>query len=358
MKTTPLHAAHLSLSAKMGEFAGYDMPLYYALGVLKEHEWVRSSAGLFDVSHMGQVSLKGAGTTAFLEKLTPSTFSTLGINRAKYTVLTNPEGGIVDDLMVTRTAEEEYHLVINAGCKDKDIAWITSHLPSGIEFIHFDDWALLALQGPMAESVLRDVLGADLSDVPYMTLWFRDYTMFISRLGYTGEDGFEISLPAADAEALWNKLLDDSRVKPIGLAARDSLRLEMGYCLYGHDIDATTTPLEADLAWVMGKGTNTTYIGADKVVAPSRKRVGVMLIDKGVAREGADVLAVTGEKIGALSSGGYGPTLKASIGQAYLPIDYTVEGTPLQVVVRGNAIPAKVAKMPFLAPKAKSMKKV
>lgn len=358
MKTTPLHAAHLSLSAKMGEFAGYDMPLYYALGVLKEHEWVRSSAGLFDVSHMGQVSLKGEGTTAFLEKLTPSTFSTLGMNRAKYTVMTNPDGGIVDDLMVTRTAEEEYHLVINAGCKDKDIAWIKSHLPPSVEFTHYEDWALLALQGPQAEAVLRDVLGADLADVPYMTLWFRDYTMFISRLGYTGEDGFEISVPAADAEALWNKLLSDDRVKPIGLAARDSLRLEMGYCLYGHDIDATTTPLEADLAWVMGKGTNKSYIGVDKVVAPLRKRVGVMLTDKGVAREGSEVLDAAGVKIGVLTSGGYGPTLKASIGQAYLPLESAVDGTPLQVVVRGNPIAAKVAKMPFLVPKTKSMKKV
>ena len=172
IRHTALHAAHVALGAKMGEFAGYDMPLYYGLGVMKEHEWVREKAGLFDVSHMGQVHIKGKGTQDFLQKLTPSSFENLGINRTKYTVLMNEEGGIIDDLMVTKTGEDEFHLVINAGCKDKDIAWIKSNLPSGLEFKHYEDWALIALQGQMAETVVREVLGVDLSDLPYMALWF------------------------------------------------------------------------------------------------------------------------------------------------------------------------------------------
>ena len=253
MKQTPLHAAHCALGAKMGEFAGYDMPLYYGLGVLKEHEWVRTHCGIFDVSHMGQVAMKGPGTEKFLESITPSSYAKLEKDRIKYSVLVNDNGGIVDDLMVVKAGEDDFHMVINAGCKDKDIAWIKSRLPEGIAFTYFDDWALLALQGPDAGSVMRDLLGVDLSDVPYMALWYRDYTMFVSRLGYTGEDGFEISIPSKDAVPLWNKLLSDERVKPIGLAARDSLRLEMGYCLYGHDIDPSTSPREADLEWVIAK---------------------------------------------------------------------------------------------------------
>ncbi len=347
MKTTPLHAQHVALNAKMGEFAGYDMPLYYDLGVLKEHEWVRSSAGLFDVSHMGQVAIKGVGAQDFLQSLTPSSFEKLPINKAKYTVLVNPDGGIIDDLMVTKTGVDDFHMVINAGCKEKDIAWIKSHLPAALEFTYFEDWALLALQGPQSESVMRDVLGIDLSAVPYMGLWYRNYTMFVSRLGYTGEDGFELSVPAADAPALWTALLADDRVKPIGLAARDSLRLEMGYCLYGHDIDATTSPLEADLAWVMAK---------DRVAdfaPPHRKRVGIVLLDKGIAREGADILNKEGIKIGVLSSGGFSPTLKHAIGQGYVPSEYAAEGTDVSVVVRGTPLPARVAKMPFVQPRTK-----
>ena len=350
MKQTPLHAAHQKLNAKMGEFAGYDMPLYYDLGVLKEHLWVRESAGLFDVSHMGQVSLKGEGTRAFLESLTPSVFEKLGINRTKYTVLLNDAGGIVDDLMVTKTSDEEFHLVINAGCKDKDIAHIKSRLPETVEFTHFDDWALIALQGPQSESVMRDAMGIDLADVPYMGLWFKDYNMFVSRLGYTGEDGFEISVPNDKAEELWNKLLSDERVKPIGLAARDSLRLEMGYCLYGHDIDDTTSPLDADLGWVMSKAAK------ENAPAPTRKRVGVMLMDKGVAREGAGILNKDGEKIGELTSGGFSPTLQKSIGQAYVPTEYAAIGAEILVDVRGRKIPAVIAKMPFVESRTKRSK--
>ncbi len=356
MQKTALHAAHRALDAKMGEFAGYDMPLYYNLGVKKEHEWVREKAGLFDVSHMGQISIKGKGAQDFLQTITPSSFDKLGVNRTKYTVLTNEQGGIIDDLMIVKTGEDEFHSVINAGCKDKDIAWIKSKIPENLEFTYYDDWALIAIQGPKSEQVMKDALGIDLSELRYMSLWYEDYTMFISRLGYTGEDGFEISIKNEDAEALWNKLVAHDDVAPIGLAARDSLRLEMGYCLYGHDIDATTTPLEADLGWVMGKN-NSSYIGAQNVNTPKKKRVGVKLTGKGVAREGAELRNEKDEVIGTLTSGGFSPTLDCSIGQGYVPIELAGAGTKILVNVRGRNIEAEIANMPFVTAKTKSPKK-
>ncbi len=365
LKQTVLHGAHLELGAKMGGFAGYDMPLYYDLGVKKEHEWVRENAGLFDVSHMGQISITGpeGGTQAveFFERLTPSSFSKLGIDRTKYTVLTNENGGIIDDLMITRTAENTFHSVINAGCKDKDIAWIKSQLSDDLDFHYYDDWALIAIQGPKAEAAVKDALGIDLSDLRYMSLWAQDdYKMFISRLGYTGEDGFEISVPNADARKVWDALIAHDAVEPIGLAARDSLRLDMGYCLYGHDIDAETTPIEADLSWVMGKG-NTGFIGADKVLpqkenGADKKRVGVVLTGKGIAREGAEIRNKDDEVIGSLTSGGFSPTLNQAIGQGYVPIKYAEAGTDVFVNVRGRNIDAKIAAMPFVAAKTKSAK--
>ncbi len=353
---TSLHSAHVALGAKMGAFAGYDMPLYYYdLGVLKEHEWVRSHCGVFDVSHMGQVRLKGQGVRAFLEQLTPSSFVKLPLNRAKYTVMVNEHGGIIDDLMVIKITEDEFFLVINAGCKAKDIKWIASQLPSSIALEYLDAHALIALQGPMAEQVMADVLGINLSHLKYMELWQGnlpdliegDVSLMISRLGYTGEDGFEISMSAESAPKIWQKLLGHDKVRPIGLAARDSLRLEMGYCLYGHDIDETTTPREADLEWVMAR---------DRIAdfeIPRRKRVGVMLLDKGVAREGAVVLSESGEHIGQVSSGGYSPTIKQSIGQAYLPLEHCAEGNKIFIQVRGNKIPAEIRKMPFVPARTK-----
>ena len=360
IKTTPLHESHKSLGARMGEFAGYDMPLYYPEGVVKEHEWTRNSAGLFDVSHMGQVSIKGKGAQDFLQKLTPSSFGKLGINRAKYTVLTNPQGGIVDDLMVTKTGEDDFHLVINAGCKDKDIAWMKNHLPSGLEFEHYEDWSLLALQGPKAEGAVREALGIDLSDLPYMALWYKDHTMFISRLGYTGEDGFEISVPANKVLEVWKALLKNPAVKPVGLAARDSLRLEMGYPLYGHDIDDKTTPVEAGLTWVMTKG-HAGYIGADRIVpqlekGSSRLRVGIKLTDRGVAREGSKIRHGN-DDIGIMTSGGFSPTLKESIGMAYVDSAFAKPGETVSVVVRDKSLAAKVCALPFVPAKTKSMKK-
>jgi aminomethyltransferase len=355
MKHTPLHAAHLSMNAKMGEFAGYDMPLYYDLGVLKEHEWTRAHCGIFDVSHMGQITLAGSGALAFLETLAPSSFSNLAIGSAKYSVLMNGDGGITDDFIVTRCGDQSYFCVLNAGCKDWDIAWIKHNLPSNVTLKTHPDYALVAVQGPETERVMREAIDVDVTALKYMQMM--DYgRCYISRLGYTGEDGFELSVPVDDVDILWSRLLAHPSVKPIGLAARDSLRLEMGYCLYGHDIDATTTPLEADLGWVMRRDGAKTYIGADKITTPARKRVGITLTGKGVAREGTTVHDTDGTQIGVLSSGGYGPTLKQSIGQAYLPLDFAGIGTEVQVNVRGNMISAEIAKMPFMQPKTKTGK--
>ena len=366
-KKTALHALHIKLGAKMGEFAGYDMPLYYDLGVMKEHLWTREKCGLFDVSHMGQALITGTKgereALDFVQKITPSSFEKLPINQTKYTVLTNEEGGIIDDLMITRTDDNEFNFVLNAGCKDKDIAWIKQHLPESCKFQYHDDWALLALQGPKAEQVVRDIMDIDLSDLPYMGLWYKegDYSLFISRLGYTGEDGFEISVPNDGAEALMKKLLAHEDVKPIGLAARDSLRLEMGYALYGHDLDETTSPVEADLSWIIAKK-HDGYIGAARIrdeLENGCKRIlcGLKLTGKGIAREGAEILNDQGEEIGKLSSGGHSPSLGFAIGQGYIDPQYSAHGTPVFVQVRGRKIEAEITARPFMKAKTKSTKK-
>ncbi len=359
-KRTPLHKAHLDLKARMAEFAGYDMPIQYPSGVMAEHEATRTSAGLFDVSHMGQITLGGPGVAAFLETITPSAFQTLKHTVAKYTVLTAPEGGIVDDLIVTRTGDDSFFAVINAGCKDKDIAWIKERLPKGIALLHLEVRALIALQGPKAETALKDVLNIDAADLGYMRMMVAG-GCYISRLGYTGEDGFEISIPADAVSAVWARFLEHPAVKPVGLAARDSLRLEMGYPLYGHDINDTTSPVEADLTWVMGKDRKD-FIGAARILkelaeGPSRKRVGIKLTDKGVAREGAEIFTPEGKKIGLLTSGGYSPTLKESIGQGYVETSAVKPGAKIFVRVRDKDIAAVIAPMPFVQPKTKAAKK-
>lgn len=361
MQKTPLHDSHLNLGAKMGEFAGYDMPLFYKEGVKAEHLWTREKAGLFDVSHMGQVIIEGAEAVALLHTLTPSTFTNLKPNVAKYTVLTNKEGGIIDDLIVTKLSDTRFFAVINAGCKEKDIKWIEEHLPETVELKYLKDRALIALQGPLAERILHDTLYLDILQLGYMRMVQID-ELFISRLGYTGEDGFEISVPAEHAPALWERFLEHEDVKPIGLAARDSLRLEMGYCLYGHDIDEKTSPVEADLSWVIGKDADE-FIGSSRIInerdeGASKKRVGIKLIDKGVAREGAELYSGDDKKIGAMTSGGFSPSLEVSIGQGYVDTDYADEGTEIFVDVRGRRLKAEIASMPFLKPNVKIKKKV
>jgi len=365
VKTTPLHEAHVKLGAKMGEFAGYDMPLYYSEGVIAEHDWVRERAGLFDVSHMGQVMVEGRGVAHFWERLTPSPFQAKADGRAQYTVLCNENGGIIDDLIITRLEDNKFFAVINAGCKDKDLEWIKSQLPDNLSLTHMDDHALLALQGQKAEAALGDVLGLDMADLPYMharyeTLW-GDTPVLISRLGYTGEDGFEISMPAAKAPEIWDALLAHEDIKPIGLAARDTLRLEMGYPLYGHDIDDTTSPVEAAIWWIISKKTSG-YFGYERIQkemmhGARRKRVGLRLIGKGVAREGAKILSPEGREIGVMTSGGHSPSLKASIGQGYVQPSYADEGTKVLMDVRGRQIEAEVVALSHIPPRTKSMKK-
>lgn len=358
MRKTPLHAAHETAKAQMAEFAGYDMPIQYPDGVMTEHNWTREHAGIFDVSHMGQIIIDGEGATEFLEKITPSTFSTLKENVAKYTVLTNNEGGMVDDLIVTRLSDNKFFAVINGACKEKDIEWMREHLPQGIMIVHMEDRALIALQGPKAETVLREALDIDASDLNYMR-YMEHKDFYVSRLGYTGEDGFEISLPADRAEAIWHKLSAHKEVKPIGLAARDSLRLEMGYPLYGHDIDHTTSPVEADITWIMGKKQNTSFIGNDRVMkevenGPSRKRVGIRITGKGVAREGTEIFDESGEnKIGVMTSGGFSPTLQQAIGMAYIETDKANSGAKIIARVRGRDIEAEIIDMPFVEAKTK-----
>jgi len=359
MKTTPLHAAHIALKAKMAEFAGYDMPIQYETGVLAEHHWTRGACGVFDVSHMGQVMMEGAGAGAYLERLTPSAITSLPIGSAKYTVLTNDRGGMIDDLIITRLDEHRYFLVINAGCKEKDVFWMRTHCPEDVLMDVMDTHALLAIQGPMAQRVVHEALDIDAKNLGYMHAMTYG-SCLLSRLGYTGEDGFELSVPQADVAAAWARLMAHPDVKPIGLAARDSLRLEMGYPLYGHDLNDTTTPIEADLGWVIGRH-RTGYFGdglitAQKTHGARRKRVGLMLTDKGIAREGSVILSTDKQKIGDVTSGGFSPTLQRAIAQGYVDIDFADLGQTVFVRVRERDIAAEIVPMPFT--RAKTKKKV
>jgi len=347
MKKTPLHALHLDQKAQMAEFAGYDMPIQYPTGVLTEHTWCRAHAGIFDVSHMGQLSFDGVDVQKFLERMTPSSYDALKPNGCKYSVLTNNEGGIVDDLIITMINDTKFTAVVNGACKDKDVAWLEQHLPEDIMITRHEDRALIALQGPMAEQVLHDALEIDASNLNYMT--FMESGEFgIYRLGYTGEDGFEISIPDAQATIIWQKLLEHGEVKPIGLAARDSLRLEMGYPLYGHDIDATTSPIEAGLNWIMGKQTNRGFIGAARVL-----NMGFELVDKGVAREGAEIFDADGNQIGVITSGTFSPSLQKAIGMAYIETPHAQLDNIVTIKVRNREMKAKLTAYPFMNAKTK-----
>ena len=363
-KKTPLHQEHVSLQAKMAPFAGYDMPINYADGVIKEHEWVRSEAGLFDVSHMGQAIVKGEKAAEFFSRITPSSFLATPNGLAKYTVLTNDNGGIIDDLIITRMEANKFFVVFNAGRKDVDIAWMKKNLPAGVTFDELSDNALIALQGPKAESALaKEIPDAGLANLGYMRITegkWKGVDVLISRLGYTGEDGFEISVPQNKAAEFWQSLLKNPAVKAIGLAARDSLRLEMGYPLYGHDLNEEITPVEASIGWVISKN-HSGYFGDSKIIPQlsgvAKKRVGVKLTENGIAREGA-VIYVNGTPVGELSSGGFSPSLKAAIGQGYIKSEFAAEGQKLEVEVRGRKIAAVVHGLAFMpAQTKKSLKK-
>ncbi len=366
MKVTALNQTHRDQGAKMVEFAGYDMPVQYPDGMLKEHEWTRSgNVGIFDVSHMGQFIAEGAEVVKFLSYITPTDFSLSTPALAKYTVLTNPEGGIIDDLIITKITDTKFFIVLNAGCKEKDAAWIRKNLPAGISFTELADRSLIAVQGEKAEAVLNRFLASgNLAELPYMNLGTYQFKngeeVFIGRTGYTGEDGFEVSIKNSAAAKFWLEMSAMSEVKPIGLGARDSLRLEMGYPLYGHDLDDTTSPIEAALGWVVSKS-NTSFIGSTRVLKEKaegvkRKRIGVKLLDRGIAREGTEIKK-DGKKIGVLSSGGFSPNLKVSIGQGYFDPAIVKVGDEVHAVVRDREIPAILTSPVFVAAKTKSVKK-
>jgi aminomethyltransferase len=368
LKRTPLHALHIARGGKMVPFAGYDMPVQYGTGVLKEHLHTRNSAGLFDVSHMGQIALRpksgkveDAGRA--LERLVPQDILAVGPGRQRYAQFTDRSGGILDDLMVANFGSHLF-LVVNAACKADDEAHLRAHLAETCVTEPLADRALIALQGPKAESVMAKFC----PEAPRMR--FMDAAphsvdgieCFVSRSGYTGEDGFEISIPADDAERLASALLDDADVLPIGLGARDSLRLEAGLCLYGHDIDTTTTPVEGALEWSIQKSRRTGgaraggFLGAEKILgqfehgAP-RRRVGLKPEGRAPVREGAVLFAdaASSQPIGAVTSGGFGPGINAPIAMGYLPASLAAQGTQVFAELRGQRLPMRVAPMPFIA---------
>jgi aminomethyltransferase len=355
---TPLHALHVELGAKMVPFSGYDMPVQYPAGILKEHLHTREKAGLFDVSHMGQAFLSGDGPDKALEHLTPADVVGLKPGMQRYGLLLNDVGTIKDDFMFSRLlGEEALYLVVNAGTKDGDFAYISGKLKGIATLEPRPDRALLALQGPAAAMVLeRHAPGIDkLTFMKVARCLVAGAPAIVSRSGYTGEDGFEISLEAIHAERVARALLGESEVLPIGLGARDSLRLEAGLCLYGHDIDDTTDPVEANLVWSIAKRRklDKDFPAADKIMdlvfkGTARKRVGIRPDGKAPAREGCEIADKTGRVIGKITSGGFGPSLNAPVAMGYIETAFAGDGTEIDLMVRGKPLPAKVTPMPFV----------
>jgi aminomethyltransferase len=360
---TPLYPLHVELGARIAPFSGYDMPIQYPNGILAEHLHTRSQAGLFDVSHMGQAYLDGPDhetTARALEALCPADIVGLAPGRQRYTQLLNPDGGIIDDLMATRPpgANGRIALVVNAARKAVDFATLRAALPAGVALTIADDSALVALQGPAASSVLaRLAPGEGVETMAFMSsrpLLLDGFDVTVSRSGYTGEDGFEISLPAEDAMAFARRLLAETEVEPIGLGARDTLRLEAGLCLYGHELDETIDPIEAGLVWSIPKRRRAEggFPGAARIQAaltdgPTRRRVGLRVLGRAPAREGAEIIDISGEPIGRITSGGFGPTIGAPIAMGYVATAQAAVGTPVGLVVRGKPLPATVAALPF-----------
>ncbi|MED5548295.1 MAG: glycine cleavage system aminomethyltransferase GcvT [Pseudomonadota bacterium] len=351
---TPLHALHVELGGKMVPFAGYDMPVQYPLGIMGEHKHTREKAGLFDVSHMGQA--RYVGDEAALEALLTADLSAISAGEQKYTLLLNETGGIRDDLMVSRPDGEGIFLVVNAATKDNDFALIENATKGKGTLTRIEDRALLALQGPAAKDVMER-LCPDACKMVFMqcgAFTVDDTQVLISRSGYTGEDGFEISIPEDDAERIARLLLDQPEVEAIGLGARDSLRLEAGLCLYGHDMDETRTPVEASLIWALSKTRRERgdFPGADVIAAQieaktCQKRVGLTLTGA-PAREGAEIASKDGTVIGIVTSGGFGPTVNGPVAMGYIDRDFMQPGTEVDILVRGKPRAAKVAKMPFV----------
>jgi aminomethyltransferase len=365
LKRTPLYDLHVALGAKMVPFAGYDMPVQYPSGILTEHKWTRENAGLFEVSHMGQCSIVGPNfdtVARAMEMLVPADILSLNPGQQRYSQLLNIQGGISDDLMITHSnwegLEGSLYVVVNASRKGFDFAHIEENLPPGISFKRYDNLALMALQGPKAEEALSK-LNPAVKALAFMSsgrFLLAGVEAHVSRSGYTGEDGFEISVDGEHAAKLWTALLADALVKPIGLGARDSLRLEAGLCLYGHDIDRTTSPIEAGLNWSIAKRRRTEggFIGAHRVQREllggvSRKRVGIKPDGRAPARDGTEIQDESGRKIGLVTSGGFGPSVNGPVAMGYVETAYAALGTPLQLMVRGQALPASVVALPFVA---------
>jgi aminomethyltransferase len=365
LRRTPLHDLHVSLGARMVPFAGYEMPVQYPTGIIAEHNWTRAHAGLFDVSHMGQAFLVGHShdaTARALEKLVPGDIRGLGLGRIRYTQLTNQDGGIIDDLMVTRSAsptdDGSLALVVNASRKAIDYDWIRRGLSPGISLMPVENRALIALQGPAAAAVLMRHFpkAAALAFMSATSAEFDGIDCAVSRSGYTGEDGFEISVNARKARDLVTALLAEPKVRPIGLGARDSLRLEAGLCLYGHDIDETTSPVEADLAWSIGKRRRNEggypgafRIGKELTHGPSRRRVGLKPDGRAPAREGTLITNEKGRTVGIVTSGGFGPTADGPIAMGYVETASAATGNPVLLIVRGSPLPARITALPFVA---------
>jgi aminomethyltransferase len=353
---TPLYELHRELGGKLVPFAGYEMSVQYPAGILAEHQHCRSAAGLFDVSHMGQVTIAGENAAVALERLVPGDIAGLAAGRTRYTMFTEEHGGILDDLMVTNCGSHLF-LVVNAGCKTADIAHLQAQIGGRVQVLEHPDRALLALQGPQAAAVMAR-LAPDTSAMRFMSfahMKVGGLECGLTRSGYTGEDGFEISVAAEDAVKLAKLLLAQPEVKPIGLGARDSLRLEAGLCLYGHDIDRSTTPVEADLAWTIGKRRREKggFPGADVIrrqltEGPKRRRVGIKPEGRAPAREQTPIVAPEGGHFGMVTSGGYGPTVGGPIAMGYVPAAAAVPGTRLNLVVRGKKLPAAVVDLPFV----------
>ncbi len=354
LNKTALYECHVESGAKLVPFAGYEMPIQYPQGIINEHNQVRERVGLFDVSHMGQINISGEGVAKFLSKITPSNFEILKEGSCKYTVLTNEAGGIVDDLIITRFSEKEFGAVINAACVAKDVNWIRSQLPDDIQFEILNK-SLIAVQGPLAENALNAITDVDLSEQKYMTSQFTKIEGVgecqVTRTGYTGEDGFEVSVDNDLAPKLWKKLLENEDVLPTGLGARDILRLEMGYPLYGHDMDDETTPVEAGLGWVVSKDHSGFFgdvkINAQKESGTDVKRLGLKLKDRIVAREGAEVF-IGENKVGKITSGGFSPKLQTPIAHCYINTENAQLGSEVKVQVRGKQYAAELVKFPFV----------
>jgi aminomethyltransferase len=357
MKNTALTAIHEALGAKMVPFAGYNMPVSYD-GVNVEHETVRNGVGVFDVSHMGEFLVKGDNALDFLQRICSNDVSKIGIGGAQYNCLPNEDGGIVDDLIVYRIRENEYLAVVNASNIDKDWAWFNKHNSFGVELRNIsEDFSLLAIQGPKAAEAMQSLTEVDLSTIKFYTFQVASFAgaenVIISATGYTGSGGFEIYCHNKDAETIWNNVFKagaDWDIKPIGLAARDTLRLEMGYCLYGNDIDDTTSPLEAGLGWVTKFSkdfVNSEALKAQKEAGVTKKLVGFVLDERGIPRQGYDIVDDEGTKIGHVTSGTMGPSVEKGIGLGYVATAYSKVDSKINIQIRKKAVPATVVRPPF-----------